>query len=236
MLKTTNETKNFFASHKRALRLFLALGLPLIIFFKLAWEVVEKEHMKIDAPVLYFIHEHASTMLDSVAVFISNSGYEFGTLIAVILLACYVIFKQKKYQNLAFIAIGIGGAMVANVILKLLFMRPRPELWHWIVAESGYSFPSGHAMLSAAIAAVAIYLFWGTRHRWWIAIVAILCTTLIGLSRLYLGVHYPSDIIAGWSVSVAWVTLVDIALKYYDRNIIKSYAKHTTKPKTVALK
>ena len=84
-------------------------------------------------------------------------------------------------------------------------MRMRPDLWLSITPETTYSFPSGHAMASATLAMAIIMLCWPTRARWWVTIVAIVLAVLVGVSRIYLGVHYPSDILTGWIASIAWV-------------------------------
>ena len=105
-------------------------------------------------------------------------------------------------------------------MLKAIFIRPRPEEWTRIVEETNYSFPSGHAMSSAALAFALIVVTWRTRWRWPVVVVMALYTMMIGLTRLYLGVHYPTDIIGGWFVSAAWVAIVVLML--YGR-----LAKHT---------
>src|SRR3990167_6860759 len=101
-----------------------------------------------------------------------------------------------------------ASAGLLNFGLKLLFGRSRPELWTHLVTESSYSFPSGHAMLSSALALALVSIFWGTKYRVTVAIGAALYIAMIGFTRLYLGVHYPSDIIAGWCASFAWVIIV----------------------------
>ena len=87
---------------------------------------------------------------------------------------------------------------------KQLFARERPSLWESIAPEATYSFPSGHAMGSMTLAAVLILLAWRTRWRWPVALLTGAFTVLVGLSRVYLGVHYPSDILAGWAAALAW--------------------------------
>ncbi|SMQ95553.1 phosphatidylglycerophosphatase B [Xanthomonas fragariae] len=88
---------------------------------------------------------------------------------------------------------------------KQFFQRERPSLWESIAPESTFSFPSGHAMGSMTLAAVVVALAWNTRWRWPVTIVASLFALLVGVSRIYMGVHYPTDILGGWSAALVWV-------------------------------
>ena len=91
---------------------------------------------------------------------------------------------------------------------KQLFARQRPSLWESIAPESSFSFPSGHAMGSMTLAMVLVLLCWHTRHRGWVSAAMAGFVLAVGLSRVYLGVHYPSDIMAGWAAACAWTAAV----------------------------
>ena len=84
----------------------------------------------------------------------------------------------------------------------------RSDLWERLITETSYSFPSGHAMLSSMLAFAVIAIAWRTRYRLIATIAALLFMVLVSFSRLYLGVHYPTDIVAGWLVSVSWLLVV----------------------------
>ncbi len=108
------------------------------------------------------------------------------------------------------------GASFLNVLFKNLFQRPRPVGLN-LVAETGFSFPSGHAMLSMAVLGMLVVIAHdrmrpGRRRLLVIAGLSALIL-LVGLSRLYLGVHYPSDVLAGYLASLCWVALVHWALR-----------------------
>jgi undecaprenyl-diphosphatase len=105
-----------------------------------------------------------------------------------------------------FFFLSVVGAGCLNLLAKLAFGRTRPDLWVSIAPEADYSFPSGHAMATMAMGAAVICLAWPTRQRWVVVALAVPFVIGIGLSRLYLGVHFPSDILGGWCASVAWVS------------------------------
>jgi membrane-associated phospholipid phosphatase len=109
---------------------------------------------------------------------------------------------RSKYQ---WLGIAITGSAVLDIAAKNYFARVRPDLWLSLTPETTYSFPSGHAMGSATLGMALIALCWPTRWRWPVTLASLVFVLLVGVSRVYLGVHYPSDILAGWSAAVAWV-------------------------------
>lgn len=128
-----------------------------------------------------------------------------------LLLAAYLWFFKKNRGLALWLVLNIAlGAGLLNVIAKHLFLRPRPSIEHFVV-ETGWSFPSGHSMGAmicyTSIAFVFIYLSHSKINQ---AITALLCATLIfsiGISRIYLGVHYPSDVLGGFALGFAWMAL-----------------------------
>jgi undecaprenyl-diphosphatase len=193
---------------------------PVIIFLKLAGEVIEKEPLGFDTAILTWFHAHATAFLDQFFLFVTNAGGITSVLIISALIFAYLLYK-KRYYNAQLLLLGLGGASAANVILKALFHRDRPSLWHQSIVETGFSFPSGHAMASAALVTCLVIILWSTKWRWLTVIIGAGVVVLIGASRLYLGVHYPSDILAGWCVSVAWVLLVRYILRRWHGRRVK---------------
>lgn len=190
---------------------FLAFWMPVIIFLKLAGEVVEKEQIPFDVAILEAVHAQATTTWDAIFLAITTAGDVMSIIVVTIILSVYLYYKHRRRDMLLLVA-SVGGAAAANIILKLLFQRARPSLWHSSVVETTFSFPSGHAMLSSALIFSLVVILWKTRYRWAIVVVGALFVLLVGLSRLYFGVHYPSDIIAGWSASLAWVVIVSFVV------------------------
>ena len=134
-------------------------------------------------------------------------------------LLLFFIFKNKKF---AILSLGnLGLVFCINQILKYLFVRPRPFEW-MLIEETGYSFPSGHAMVSVGFYGMLIYLIWLTgiskNKKIILTIIISLLIFLIGLSRIYLGVHYCSDIIGGFTLTLSYLIIVTTLIDYYRLN------------------
>lgn len=199
---------------------------PVVIFLRIAGEIIEHQSIKFDVLILDWIHKQASPVLDVIFMFFTTLGnVEYMLPITLVILA-YLLYKRRRHSALI-LFFGVGGAAAANLVLKSLFHRDRPAFWQSLITETGYSFPSGHAMLSAALVLCIIAIIWRTKWRVPAIIIGGLGIVMIGLSRLYLGVHYPTDIIAGWSVSAIWVGIVVIVMsgvsyEYHKKRLIMS--------------
>jgi undecaprenyl-diphosphatase len=187
---------------------------PVVILAKIAGEIVEKEPIVFDVAILNWLHAHANAFYDQLFLIITELGGIVSVVVITALLIGYYWFYKKRRRPALLLAFGVGGAAAANVVLKALFQRERPSLWHPSVVETSFSFPSGHAMASAAIVACLVVILWRTRYRWIAIIAGAIVVGLVGLSRMYLGVHYPSDVLAGWCASIAWVTIVAVLLRW----------------------
>jgi membrane-associated phospholipid phosphatase len=193
--------------HRHATKLiilFVGVLAPLYLFGSLAEEVLEHEAFAFDKPIQLFVHAHASPRVDAVMLFFSRIGsvYALAPLNLVILL---VLLYWKRRAEALFWALATGGAWLLNYLAKHAFVRVRPDLWASISPETTFSFPSGHAMHSMATVAALLYLVCHHRRSWPAIVIGTCFVAMVGLSRIYLGVHYPSDIAAGWAASIAWV-------------------------------
>jgi len=192
-----------YARRWALLGLFCGIGLPMLLFGSLADAVREGEGLPFDLPILRWLHGLATPTLDRVALALSLVGGPLPMIgLAALLFIGFCL--QRHYHEAFFFLMVVGGSALLNVLGKVVFRRERPDLWVSLAPEADYSFPSGHAMGSAALVAGLVCLVWGTRWRWPTLVVGALFTLGVGLSRLYLGVHYPSDILAGWSATLAW--------------------------------
>lgn len=181
----------------------LVYWVPIIIIVALVNEVTEHEPLFFDVPILEFMKRISTPILDTTVLFLTNLGGIVFVSLATALVA-YIAYRKLGKRAASMVVLIAGGTALMNVVLKLLFQRSRPELWQTLVHESSYSFPSGHAMASSALAFSIVAIFWSTKWRIWTLVTGTIYVITIGLSRMYLGVHYPSDVLAGWAISFLW--------------------------------
>jgi undecaprenyl-diphosphatase len=198
------------------LGLSLLLGMvaaiaTLIFFGWLTDEVLEGDAKRFDDVTRAAVHSMASPALTTLAHFLSFIGSAFFLTIAAA--AVIVIFALRRWGREAkLFALTMIGASVLNITLKLAFKRARPEPFFNLLPPDSYSFPSGHSLASccffAGLAAILSGRVKSRRARTLIWIAASIMFLLIGLSRIYLGVHYPTDVIAGFSAALIWIVVV----------------------------
>lgn len=195
----------------RLVLLFLCLLAPLWLFVELADEIHELEDFYFDDALLWQAHALSSPTLDRFFVVVSALGYQWGVVPADIVLTLGLLVA-RRWREATFAGVSLGGSTLLNMATKQFFQRDRPALWESIAPEHTFSFPSGHAMGSATLAMVVVLLCWHTRFRWPVVAFAVLFALTVGASRIYLGVHYPSDILGGWAAGIAWVSGVYLVL------------------------
>jgi undecaprenyl-diphosphatase len=195
---------------RRIALLFLGMLLPLWVFAELADEVHELEQFVFDDPILLRAHALAGPGLDGFFVWVSRIGYEGVVALDVLIVAW--LLAIRRWREATFAGIAFVGSALLNIGAKQFFQRDRPTLWESISPEDSFSFPSGHAMGSMTLAATVVLLAWPTRGRWPVIALMVAFTLLVGYSRVYQGVHFPSDILAGWTAAAAWVVAGYLAL------------------------
>jgi undecaprenyl-diphosphatase len=152
-----------------------------------------------------------------------------GTLVILVILSCAVLgllLLTRRTQAALLLALALLGAIGLNYGLKSLFGRDRPTVVPRLQRVDSKSFPSGHALVStsvyAALGAIGANLLRERRLKIYIAALSVLVSIAIGLSRVYLGVHYPSDVLAGWTVGFVWALICWKATRYLqDRGILE---------------
>lgn len=221
------------ASGKRSLgyRLFHRLRLnelPVLVFMavlfggswafiELADEVMENETASIDEAVLLAMRNPADLSDPLGPGWVEEMGRDFTALggtavLAVITLGVIgYLLLSGRHRVALFTALAVGGGIAASSLLKMGFDRPRPDLVPHEVLVYTASFPSGHSMLAAAtyltLAVMLARVHTRRRIKTYLLAVAVFLTLLVGASRVYLGVHWPTDVLAGWSAGAAWTAL-----------------------------
>jgi membrane-associated phospholipid phosphatase len=190
--------------------LFFAAFLVLI-FRWFASEVGEGETEAFDHAVRNFVHEFATPVLTSVVKIVSFTGKAavltgLGTIVAAVL--AYLRF----WRDIALLLITMGGEIVLELMLKASYQRARPDTFFDLPAPESYSFPSGHALGSLCFYGIAAYIISrrvsSPRTKAAIALAAAAWVSAVGFSRVYLGVHYPSDVLGGYFVGIIWLAAV----------------------------
>ncbi|MBW8268055.1 phosphatase PAP2 family protein [Caldovatus aquaticus] len=201
----------------RALLGVLAAALALLAFFALAEAVLEGETRAFDRAVLLALRARADPSdpagprwLEEAARDVTALGSTAILGFATLAVAGYLaLARRRAAARLVLVAVA-GGALLSS-LLKLGFERPRPDLVPHAAAVYTASFPSGHAMLSAVtwltLGALLMRIEPRRRVKAYVLAMAVLTTLLVGASRIYLGVHWPTDVLAGWSLGAAWALL-----------------------------
>ncbi len=183
---------------------------PLILFGLLAEDVATRESFGFDTPLLLRLHAHATPLFDSLMLALTWMGGV--RLLAFSAFVIALLAWRKLRVQAAFLLSAMVGTSLLNISMKAAFQRARPNLWLSLTPEHDYGFPSGHSMLSCTFVLATLVLVWksdgSSALKWAATALGLLFIAGVGLSRLYLGVHYPSDVLAGWSLSLAWVALL----------------------------
>lgn len=209
-----------------AAAVWLAVGLASSIFVvwafaELTEEVIEGESRRFDRAVLLWIGANFPDWLDGPMRFFTALGY-YWVVLPLLAVAVAGFYLANWRLSAVVLLISTAGGVVLTTVLKAVFRRARPELLDSGYTASFYSFPSGHATIAVgfygALTLMLAYHLRGTA-RWAVAVFGTALVFLIGLSRLYLGVHYPTDVLAGflaaplWLVSVGTVYVLWISLR-----------------------
>ena len=180
-------------------------------------ELLEQESFAFDKATLLWIHQFANPSLDALMLAVTKLADPEVAIPLVVLTVGLLVWRRCFQEAQIFFIACLGGAIL-NVGLKLVFSRPRPELWPRLIAETSFSFPSGHALGSVVLYGMIGYLL-AQAYPHLSRVICGLTLSLIAaisLSRLYLGVHWPTDIIAGWSIGFLWVMVCITLLKLQD--------------------
>lgn len=199
--------------------LILSLACVLLsaaIFAGLAEEMLEGDTRHFDTVVRQFVHAHSSNALTVAMQFFSIVGSGLFVAIAASS-ACAALLVAGRRRKALVLAITVAGGSLLMLALKTGFHRQRPEPFFDTRLPATYSFPSGHALLSFCLWGAGAVLLSSSQKKRWVRIAiwafAVALVVAIGYSRIYLGVHYPSDVLAGYLAALVWVLGVGIAFR-----------------------
>lgn len=212
-----NKLKKFIKKYYKVIIVFICL----LITLEMIYDLFAKEVMTRDIVGYKLISKYLiSDITLPIAKFITNFGGVIGLIVIAIIISSILAIKKYKLMSLLILLnLAISGAL--NQILKRIVQRPRPTEYR-LIEENGYSFPSGHSMVSTAFYGFLIYLiFKNVKNKYikWISISSLfILIILIGISRIYLGVHYTSDVMAGFVISISYLVIfTSIVNDYLDK-------------------
>jgi undecaprenyl-diphosphatase len=203
------------------------LGAALWLFLSIAEAVLEGETSTWDRRVLLALRSAVDPALPWGPPWVQEMARDFTALggVAVMTLMTlavtgYLLLARKRNAAIA-VFVAVAGGLILSTVLKLAFHRARPDLVpHGSVVYTA-SFPSGHSMMAAitylTLGALLARVQGGIRIRIYLLTVAVFITVLVGVSRVYLGVHWPTDVAAGWAVGAAWALLCSLVMRRLQR-------------------
>jgi undecaprenyl-diphosphatase len=209
--------------------LLIGLGLSavLFLFIQLAGEVMEGETQAADSAIVRSLRSAddpsrpiGPPWTQGVLLDITALGSPVVLGLVVLIITGYLVLEARYLTALMVVATSITGE-VLNELLKLLFERPRPDIVPHLQTVVTASFPSGHAMQSAVIyltlGALLMRVVEGRLTKIYCMAMAIFLTLIVGVSRVFLGVHYPSDVLGGWMLGFLWAAITFLVTRRFER-------------------
>jgi undecaprenyl-diphosphatase len=200
--------RNFYA----AFGIFLSVGALIAVagtyaFARFASHVSSGRTQAFDDAVLQWVADHRSPIIEPIMLEITFLGTGTVVMAIVAVSGLFLWLTKHRYSAILLLIATLGGILLNN-LLKMGFGRPRPQLFDWGTHVVSWSFPSGHAMSAAVVYGTVAYLAARLQAKHWHRVATLLCAivliVMIAITRLYLGVHYPSDVIAGIIIGLAW--------------------------------
>jgi membrane-associated phospholipid phosphatase len=229
MSTRSNTLKKFVRarlSTENSAGLFLTLLLLLLIvaacvFGAIAEDVVTGDPLTItDARFSAWLHEHSVASLTRFLLVVTHIHSTLGVTAMTLAVCAYLWIKRLRVQVLI-LTLAVFGGMLLNALLKRVFVRPRPKFENPLLTLTSYSFPSGHTMMATVFYGTLCFVVMtrvrGWRRRALASFVSAFLILLVGFSRIYLGVHYLSDVLAAIAEGLAWLAFCVIAVEEFMR-------------------
>ena len=188
-------------------------------FVEITDELAENELTGIDKSVTEYIISFRSEALTNYFTFATDLGDRYAYIVITVFLAGYYFFKQRSWKFILQTTLVLLLATFSNIVLKRVFNRARPTLDH-LVTVNTLSYPSGHSMSAMAFYGFLIYLCLRYNMRTWLKVVLVFVLVItilsIGISRIYLGVHFPTDVAAGFVGGLIWVAFCAVVFNVFE--------------------
>jgi membrane-associated phospholipid phosphatase len=212
---------------------WLAFFTCLLLFVLMAHEVFIQKDNSLDVALFGFANNHTSPQVTRIMRFISFfASAEYLMVVPALVVLVFSWFRHMRWYGLKVLLISLTSS-VLNQALKRVFERPRPETA--MLEQSGLSFPSGHAMIGGSFYGLLIYIVWQTVRssfwRWCYTVLLTLLVLLIGYSRIYLNVHYATDVVAGYAIGIFWLILSVYLMRRLEKIYLARYGRADIDPK-----
>lgn len=197
--------------------LFVGLGAliaTLVVFGSIADGVRDQEVFALDTWATPFLHAISSPALDALMNGLTTMGSSY-VVLPVFLIAIAALLLRRRYGATLFLSVALSGSLIIDFVMKLIFQRPRPKLDYAAVLPD-YSFPSGHSMNGVVFYISIALILWsvfGRRVGVVSTVIAVILAFGIGVSRIYLGYHYLTDVVGGWLAGAVWLLIVGAAFR-----------------------
>jgi len=210
------------------------------LFVELAEAVMEGGTRRLDTALLLALRNPTDPADPLGPLWVEEMGRDFsalgslGVLVLITLGVLGYLLLARRLRTALFTAVAVLGGMLLSLALKTGFERPRPDLVPHETIVYTTSFPSSHAMMSTVVYLTLAALLSRAQPQWqlkaYLLLMAMLLTVLVGISRVYLGVHWPSDVLAGWTAGAAWAALCWLAMRAMQRHGQVEAASGESKP------
>jgi membrane-associated phospholipid phosphatase len=184
---------------------FLGIFVPLCGFGWLAQAVAGQRSLPWEAAFLRSLPPSTTPGLDEIIGFVALSG-GINVVVVLAVLGVLALKRLHRLRDALFVTLAVVGVVVLNLLARAAVQRTQLAWAGSTTPSFDFGFPSSQAADTFAVSFASALLLWPTRWRWMAVILGILYVLAVGLSRIYLGLHYPSDILAGWALSLACVT------------------------------
>ena len=193
---------------------FAGLVAALVVLGSLADGVRDQEVFALDTWATPFLHSISSPLTDALFNSLTAMGSSL-VVLPIFLVAVALLVMRRRYGASLFLSVALGGSLVIDALMKLVFQRPRPKLDYAAVLPD-YSFPSGHSMNGVVFYVSLALILWSIFGRP-VGVPAMLIASVlalgIGVSRIYLGYHYLTDVVGGWLAGIVWLLVVGAAFR-----------------------